>query len=112
MTQPSPLTMLLSRHTRRCEFITLLGGAAAVWPLDARAQQADRIRRVGVLTNLSADDREGQARITAFLQKLQHLGRIDGRNVQINTRWDSTSGKLLEVLKQIAPGVWMPISSQ
>jgi ABC-type uncharacterized transport system substrate-binding protein len=70
----------------RRAFIALLGGAAA-WPLAARAQQSDRVRRIGVLMNLAADDPEGQARLAAFLQRLQELGWIDGRNVRIDTRW-------------------------
>src|SRR5262245_36546682 len=83
----SPLTMLLSRHTRRREFITLLGGAAAAWPLAARAQQPERMRRIGVLMNRAADDSDGQARLAAFQQGLQELGWNDGRNVRIDTRW-------------------------
>jgi len=82
----SPLTMLLSRHTRRREFITLLGGAAA-WPLAARAQQAERVRRIGVLMNATADHPQGGAAVTAFQQALQQLGWSDGRNVRIDTRW-------------------------
>ena len=58
---------------RRREFITLLGGAVAAWPLAARAQQSERMRRVGLLVGL-ADDWEGQARVTAFKQGLQELG--------------------------------------
>ena len=65
----------------RREFITLLGGAAAAWPLAARAQQADRRRRVGVLVNLPADDPQAQARNAAFLQGLQELGWTVGRNL-------------------------------
>src|ERR1700738_2427439 len=72
---------------RRRELITLLGGAAATWPLAARAQQSDRIRRVGALMPLAADDPEGQARLRAFVQELRQLGWINGRNVQIDTRW-------------------------
>ena len=72
---------------KRREFITLLGGAAAAWPLAARAQQGNRMRRIGVLLTLATDDPEGQARIAAFLQGLQQLGWTDGRNVQIDTRW-------------------------
>jgi putative ABC transport system substrate-binding protein len=72
---------------KRREFITLLGGAAVVWPLAARAQQPERMRRIGVLMSVAADDPEGQARIGAFLQALQQLGWTDGRNVRIDTRW-------------------------
>jgi ABC-type uncharacterized transport system substrate-binding protein len=71
--------------TRR-EFITL-GGAAAAWPLAARAQQRERIRRVGVLMNLASDDAEGQARLAAFLQGLQEAGWAIGRNLRIDLRW-------------------------
>src|SRR5262247_898146 len=71
---------------RRRHFITLLGGAAAAWPLAARAQQAERMRRVGLLMGV-ADDREGQARVTALKQGLQELGWTDGRNIQIETRF-------------------------
>jgi putative ABC transport system substrate-binding protein len=72
---------------RRREFITLLGGAAASWPLAARAQQTERVRRVGVLMSQAADDPEAQARITAFSQGLQELGWSVDRNLQIETRW-------------------------
>jgi putative ABC transport system substrate-binding protein len=72
---------------RRREIITLIGGAAAVWPLAARAQQRERMRRIGVLVNLAADDPQHQARNAAFLQGLQQLGWTVGRNVQIDYRW-------------------------
>ena len=71
---------------RRRDFVTLLGGAAA-WPLAARAQQPERMRRIGVLMNLASDDAEGQARLAAFHQGLQQLGWTVGRNVQIDYRW-------------------------
>src|SRR5262249_34021735 len=71
----------------RREFITLLGGAAAAWPLASHAQQIDRVRRIGVLMTTAEDDAESKARIAAFVQALQHLGWTDGRNVRIDTRW-------------------------
>ena len=79
--------VVLTGHMQRREFITLLGGAAVAWPLTARAQQPERIRRIGVLMALAADDAEGQARLAAFLQGLQQLGWTDDRNVRIDTRW-------------------------
>ena len=72
---------------RRREFITLLGGAAAAWPLVARAQQAERVRRIGVLNSLASNDSEGQTRIAAFVQGLQQAGWTVGRNLQIDFRW-------------------------
>ena len=77
---------------RRGEFIALLGGAAAAWPLAARAQQADRVRRIGVLMYPARDDPEGQARIAAFLDSLERLGWTDGRNVRIDIRWPAGFG--------------------
>jgi putative ABC transport system substrate-binding protein len=70
----------------RREFITLLGGAAA-WPLGARAQESDRIRRIGVLMHTGADEPEAQARLAAFMQGLQELGWAVGRNMRIDYRW-------------------------
>ena len=72
---------------RRREFIAALGGAAAAWPLAARAQQRERIRRIGVLITMAADDPEAQARIGAFLQGMQEFGWTLGRNVRIDYRW-------------------------
>jgi len=72
---------------RRRSFITLIGGAVAAWPLAARAQQGERMRRISVLMNLSADDPEGQARIAVFHQGLQEWGWTLGRNARIDVRW-------------------------
>src|SRR6476646_10857910 len=72
---------------RRREFIAGLGGATAMWPLGARAQQADRIRRIGVLLPASADDPQYQVRVGAFLQALSLLGWTIGRNVRVDTHW-------------------------
>src|SRR5262249_19967864 len=85
-------------RVRRREFITLLGGAAVAWPLVARAQQGERMRRVGVI--MTTDDAEGQARMRAFLQGLQQLGWADGRNVRIEARW--TLGKADNVRRYVA----------
>jgi putative tryptophan/tyrosine transport system substrate-binding protein len=71
---------------RRREFIMLLGGAAAAWPLAVRAQQTDRMRRIGVLFGVAADNPTIQTRLAAFLQVLQQLGWTEGRNVRIDTR--------------------------
>src|SRR5262245_34005686 len=71
----------------RREFITLLGGAAAAWPLVARAQQPERMRRIGVLMNLTTEDPESPARLAAFAQGLADLGWSIGRNVRIDYRW-------------------------
>ena len=76
---------------KRREFITLLGGAAVVWPFAARAQQPERVRRIGVLMNLAADDPEGQARLAAFGQGLSELGWTAGRNIRIDTRWGAAN---------------------
>ena len=74
----------------RRDFVILLGaGAAAAWPLTARAQQSERVRRIGVLMRGSADDSDEQARLTAFLQGLQEWGWSDGRNVHIDVRWSA-----------------------
>ena len=94
---------------RRREFITLLGGTAAAWPLAARAQQGERARRIGVLMNLSADDAEGQAWIAEFLQALQQLGWTDGSNVRVDYRWAAGDAgrfqRYAEELLALAPDV-------
>jgi ABC-type uncharacterized transport system substrate-binding protein len=77
------------RQLKRREVITLLGGAAATWPLAARAQQPDGVRRIGMLTFYSQTDREGQARIAVFLDTLKRLGWTDGRNVRVEYRWSA-----------------------
>jgi putative tryptophan/tyrosine transport system substrate-binding protein len=71
---------------RRREFITLLGGTAA-WPVAARAQQGERMRRIGVLMAQAADDPEGQVRLAAFLRGLRELGWIEGHNIRLDDRW-------------------------
>ena len=79
---------------KRREFITLLGGAAAAWPLAARAQQPEQMRRIGVLLSTAADDPESSARTASFLQGLQQLGWIEGRNLRIDIRWAAGDAEL------------------
>ena len=87
---------------RRREFIVVLGGAAAAWPLATRAQQAERVRHVGVLMAAVADDPEYQARIMAFLQRLQQLGWADSSNVRVDTRWATDPGDLRRHAAELA----------
>ena len=75
---------------RRRDFIAVVGGAAA-WPIAVRGQQAERMRRIGVLMAATADDRENQTRIGAFQQGLAALGWTEGRNARIDTRWATTN---------------------
>jgi putative tryptophan/tyrosine transport system substrate-binding protein len=72
---------------RRREFITLLGGAAAAWPMAASAQQPDRMPRIGVLMHVSESDPDGQARLAAFVESLKELGWVEGRNLRLEVRW-------------------------
>jgi putative tryptophan/tyrosine transport system substrate-binding protein len=99
---------------RRRDFVTMLGGTAAAWPLAARAQQ-ERMRRVGVLTPFAADDAEGHARLTAFAQGLQQLGWTVGQNIRIDYRWGDgkadTMRKYAAELVALAPEVILANSS-
>jgi putative tryptophan/tyrosine transport system substrate-binding protein len=90
---------MLFHRTNRREVIALLGGAAA-WPLAARAQQKEHVRRIGVLMHTSAGEPETQARLAAFLQGLQEAGWSVGRNVQVETRW--STGDLARLSKDAA----------
>jgi putative tryptophan/tyrosine transport system substrate-binding protein len=85
---------------KRRAFITLLGGAAAAWPLAGRAQQSERMRRIGVLMNTGADEPESQARLAAFMQGLQELGWAAGGNLRIDYRW--SPGDLARLRKDAA----------
>jgi putative ABC transport system substrate-binding protein len=79
--------MLFSRHTKRREFITLLGGGAVAWPLAALAQQHGRVRRIGVVMAYAENDPNGQLQVAAFRQHLQKLGWTEGNNVRIDIRY-------------------------
>ena len=99
----------------RREFISLLGGAAASWPLAARAQQPERMRHIGVLMNRAADNPEGQDRLAAFHQGLQELGWNVGRNVRINApdivdQFRQTAGYVDRILKGAKPAE-MPVQA-
>ena len=69
------------------DFIKVMAGMTAAWPVAARAQQREKMRRIGVLMHLAADDPEGQSRVAAFLQGLQEAGWAVGRNVNIDVQW-------------------------
>jgi putative tryptophan/tyrosine transport system substrate-binding protein len=94
---------------RRREFITLLGGAAAAWPLAARAQQQERMRRIAVLMGWSESDPQFRSWIEAFVQELARLGWADGRNVHIDVRWTSGDvgriGTFAKELVELQPNV-------
>src|SRR5262245_62478432 len=81
---------------KRRDFFTLVGGAAATWPLAARAQQGERMRRIGVLMGYAESDREGQANFSAFQGGLQKLGWTEGRNIRIDARWASADADLVQ----------------
>src|SRR5262249_15394640 len=98
---------------KRREFITLLGGAAASWPLAARAQQGG-MRRVGILMPLAADDPYDQARLAAFLQGLQEAGWSVDRNLRIDTRWGGNFDRIRKSameLVALAPDVILTIGT-
>jgi putative ABC transport system substrate-binding protein len=99
----------------RRDFITLIGGTAFAWPLAARAQQGERIRRIGVLGGAAADDSENQRRYATFLQGLQQLGWTDGHNVRIDARWAAgnaaDSRKYAAELVALAPDVILALGS-
>jgi len=100
---------------RRRDFIQGIGGSTVAWSLAARAQQAERMRRIGALMNLAADDPEALGRITAFVQGLQQLGWSDGRNVRIIARWaagnDDNFRKYSAELVALAPDAILATST-
>ena len=81
---------------QRREFITLLGGAAAAWPLAARAQRVGRVRRIGALMSYAENDSEGQARMAAFRESLLNLGWTEGRNINLEIRWAGSSAESMQ----------------
>jgi len=77
------------------EFVTLLGGAAAAWPLAARAERSDRVRRIGVLMGLAASDPDASRWVSAFEQALQNSGWNEGRNIKIEYRWGTGDARII-----------------
>jgi putative ABC transport system substrate-binding protein len=110
-----PHRKFLGVGMQRRTFITLFAGAAVARPFATRAQQAERMRRIGVLVGVAADDPEGQARLTIFVQALQQLGWIDGHNMRIDVRWGAVDAdryrKYAEELVALAPDVILAGSS-
>ena len=89
---------------QRREFITLLGGAAVGWPLVTRAQQGERVRLVCILEGISADTSNAKARHAAFLEGLQQLGWMPGRNVRIELRWGACGERWSERTEMLRRG--------
>jgi putative ABC transport system substrate-binding protein len=90
---------------RRREFVALLGSAAAAWPFAARAQQGDRVPRIGVLQSADENDAEQKRRLSAFTQALADLGWTDGRNVRIDLRWGRGDNNRIRALAQELVGL-------
>ena len=105
----------MASYVQRRKFLATLGGAAAAWPLAARAQQPERMRRIGVLMNTAADSPNGQARFAAFLHGLQQFGWIPGRNVRLEVRWAAGDADLVRryaaELVALAPDVILAYTS-
>ena len=106
----------MASYIRRRKFLATLGGAAAAWPLAARAQQRERVRRIGVLSSVPADDPEVQARMAAFHQGLQETGWIVGRTVRIDYRWSHAGDseqtrKYAAELIALAPDVILAVAT-
>jgi ABC-type uncharacterized transport system substrate-binding protein len=99
----------MTTYIRRREFLLILSGAATSWPLTARAQQPERMRRIGVLSNQAVDDQDNKLRLEAFQQRLQQLGWIDGHNVWIDHRFAAANlenyRKYVAELIALAPDV-------
>jgi len=80
---------------QRRDFIKVIASSAVAWPLAARAQQRERVRRVGILTPFPADDAEGQERLTAFAQALQQAGWTPGQNLRLDYRWGNGTAETM-----------------
>jgi ABC-type uncharacterized transport system substrate-binding protein len=100
---------------RRREFITLLGGTVAAWPLTVRAEQPERVRRIGVLSSFAETDVEAQAWDAAFRKRLDELGWVGGRNIQLDYRWGNSSVERMQrfakELVQLNPDVLLGITT-
>src|SRR5262245_63969409 len=81
----------MASYIQRRKFLAMLGGAAAAWPLAARAQQAERVRRIGVLLSTHEGDPGRRAQLAAFVQRLTELGWTDGHNARLDVRWTAGS---------------------
>jgi hypothetical protein len=105
----------MASHIERRKFLATLGGAAAAWPIAARAQQRERIRRIGVLTAFASDDPAQQSRLLAFAQALAQSGWTEGRNVRIDIRWGAGDPERIRryaaELVALAPDVILAVGS-